>query len=79
VHTYLGGGILEGNRPLGKPRRRWKDDIKMDLRGIRWSDMDWLHLAKDRDQCRATVKTEINFQVPQKFRNPSAAERLLDS
>jgi hypothetical protein len=64
IHS-LGEGGIEGNRPLGKPRRRWKDDIKMDLREIRWIGMDWLHLAKGRDQCRATVKMEISFRVPQ--------------
>jgi hypothetical protein len=44
------GGKPEGNRPLGRPRRRWEDNIKMDLREIGWAGMDWIHLAQDRDQ-----------------------------
>jgi hypothetical protein len=42
-------GKPKGKRPVGRPRRRWVD-IKMDLRGIEWSDMDWIHLAHDKDQ-----------------------------
>jgi hypothetical protein len=41
-----------GKRPLRKLRRRWEDNIKMDLREIRWEDVDWMHLAQDRDQWR---------------------------
>jgi hypothetical protein len=40
----------EGKRPLGRPRRRWEDNIRMDLREIVWEGMDWLYLAQDRDQ-----------------------------
>jgi hypothetical protein len=43
-------GQPEGKRPLGRPRRRWEDNIKMDLREIEWGDMDWIALAQDRDQ-----------------------------
>jgi hypothetical protein len=43
-------GKSEGKRPLGRPRRRWDDNIKMDLREKRWGGMDWIHLAQDRDQ-----------------------------
>jgi hypothetical protein len=43
-------GKLEGKRPLGKPRRRREDDIRMDLREMGWSGMDWINLAQDRDQ-----------------------------
>jgi hypothetical protein len=50
-------GKPEGNRPLGRPRRRWEDNIKMDLREIGWVDMDWIDLAQDRDQWRALVRT----------------------
>jgi hypothetical protein len=39
----------EGRRPLGRPRRRWEDNIKMDLRDIGFGDVDWIHLAQDRD------------------------------
>jgi hypothetical protein len=44
-------GKPEGNRPLGRSRRRWVDDIKMDLGEIGWDDMDWINLAQDREQC----------------------------
>jgi hypothetical protein len=43
-------GNPEGKRPLGRPRRRWVDNIKMDLRGIGWNGGDWIELAQDRDQ-----------------------------
>jgi hypothetical protein len=43
-------GKPEGKRPLGKPRRRWVDNIKMDLREVGWGDMDWIDMAQDRDQ-----------------------------
>jgi hypothetical protein len=46
----------EGMRPLGRPRRRWVDNIKMNLREIGWDGMDWIDLAQDRDQWRALVK-----------------------
>jgi hypothetical protein len=42
-------GKPEGKRPLGRPRRRWEDNIRMDLREIGWSGMDWIDLAQDRD------------------------------
>jgi hypothetical protein len=42
-------GNPDGNRQVGRPGRRWDDNIKMDLRGIEWNDMDWIHLAQDRD------------------------------
>jgi hypothetical protein len=54
----------EGKRPLGRSRRRWEDNIKMDLRGIGWGGMDWIDLAQDRDQWRALVNTVINLRVP---------------
>jgi hypothetical protein len=43
-------GNPEGKRPLGRPRHRWVENIKMDLREIGWNDMDWIDLAQDRDQ-----------------------------
>jgi hypothetical protein len=46
-------GMPEGKRPLGRPRRRWLDNIKMDLREIEWDGMDWIDLAQNRDQWRA--------------------------
>jgi hypothetical protein len=54
----------EGKRPLGRPRRRWVDNIKMDLREIGWDGMDWIELPQDRDQWRALVKTVMNLWVP---------------
>jgi hypothetical protein len=54
----------EGKRPLGSPRRRWADTIKMDLREIRWDGLDWIDLAQDRDQWRALVNTVMSFRIP---------------
>jgi hypothetical protein len=51
-------------RPLGRPRRRWEDTIKMDLRGIGFGDVDWIHWAQDRDRWWALVNTVMNLQVP---------------
>jgi hypothetical protein len=53
-------GKPEGRRPLGSPRRRWVDNIKIDLREIGWDGMDWIDLAQDRDQWRALVNTVMN-------------------
>jgi hypothetical protein len=57
-------GKPEGKRPLGRPRRRWVDNIKTGLREIGWDDMDWIDLAQDRDQWRALANTVMNFRVP---------------
>jgi hypothetical protein len=57
-------GNPERNRPLGRPRRRWVDNIKIDLRGIGRDGMDWIDLAQDRDQWRAFVNTVMNLRVP---------------
>jgi hypothetical protein len=57
-------GNPEGKRPLGRPIRRWVDNMKMDLREIRWDGMDWINLAQDRDQWRPLVNTVMNFWVP---------------
>jgi hypothetical protein len=56
-------GMPEGKRPLGRPRRRWVDYIKIDLREIEWDGMDWIDLAQDRDQWRAHVNTVMNFWI----------------
>jgi hypothetical protein len=56
-------GKSEGKRPLGRPRRRWVDNIKIDLREIEWDGMDWIDLAQDRDQWRALVNTVLNLRV----------------
>jgi hypothetical protein len=57
-------GKPEGKRPLGRPRRRWVDNIKIDLRGREWVGRDWIELAQDRDQWRALVNTVMNLRVP---------------
>jgi hypothetical protein len=56
-------GKPEGKRPLGRPRIRWEDNIRMDLRERKWRGMDWIDLAQDRDQWRALVNTVINLLV----------------
>jgi hypothetical protein len=55
----------EGKRPLGRPRRRWVDNIIMDLGVIGWDGRDWMELAQGRDQWRALVNTVMNLRVPQ--------------
>jgi hypothetical protein len=57
-------GKPEGKGPLGRPRRRWVDNIKMDLRETGWDGVDWIDLAQDRDQWRALVNTVMNLWVP---------------
>jgi hypothetical protein len=57
-------GKLEGKRPIGRPRRRWVDDIKMDLREIGWDDMDLIELAQERGQWRALMNKVMNLRVP---------------
>jgi hypothetical protein len=57
-------GNPEGERPLGRPRRRWLDNNKLDLRDIGWDGMEWIDLAQDRDQRRALVKAVMNLRVP---------------
>jgi hypothetical protein len=57
-------GKPQGKRPLARPRYRWVDNIKMVLREIGWGGVDWIHLAQDRDQWRASVNTVMNLRVP---------------
>jgi hypothetical protein len=57
-------GKQEGQRPLGRPTCRWVNNIKMDLRELGWDGMDWIDLAKDRDQWRALVNAVVNLRVP---------------
>jgi hypothetical protein len=57
-------GKPEGKRLLGRPRLRWVDNIKIDLREIGWSGMDWIDLAQDSDKWRALVNTVMNLRVP---------------
>jgi len=57
-------GKLEGRRPLGRPRRRWDDNIRMDLREVGCGCVDWMELAQDRDRWRALVSAVMNLRVP---------------
>ena len=57
-------GKPEGKRPVGRPRRRWKDNIKMDLQEVAGGCEDWMELAQDRDSWRALVSTVMNLRVP---------------
>jgi hypothetical protein len=67
-HAWGRGEVLvgrpEGKRPLGRPRRRWEDNIKMDLREIWIDGANWIHLAQDRVQWRACINTVMNLRVP---------------
>jgi hypothetical protein len=54
----------EGKRPLGKPRRRWEDNIKIDLQEVGCGGMDWIELAEDRERWRALVNRVMNLRVP---------------
>jgi hypothetical protein len=54
----------EGKRPLGRPRRRYVDNIKMDLREVGWDGRGWINLAQDRDRWRAYVNAVTNLRVP---------------
>ena len=57
-------GKPEGKRPLGRPRRRWEDNIKMDLREVCWDPGEWMDLVEDSDQWRAYVIAVINLRIP---------------
>jgi hypothetical protein len=57
-------GKPEGKIPLGRPRCRWKDDIKMDLQDVGCGSMDWIDLAQDRDRWRALVNEVTSLRVP---------------
>ena len=62
VHKVL-VGKPEGKSPLGRPRRRWEDNIEMDLQEVRRGCVDWMELAQDKDRWRALVSTIMNFRV----------------
>jgi hypothetical protein len=57
-------GKPEGRRPLGRTRRRWEDNITMDLGEIVFGDVNWIHLAQDRDRWRALVNIVMSLRVP---------------
>ena len=63
VHEVL-VGKPEGKRPLGRPRRRWEDNIKMYFQAVGRGCEDWMELAQDRDWYRELVSTVMNFRVP---------------
>ena len=57
-------GKPEGKRPLGRPRRRWKDNMKIDLQKVECGGVDWIELVQDRDRWRTLVDEVMNFRVP---------------
>jgi hypothetical protein len=57
-------GKPEGSRPLGRPRRKWVDNIMMDLGEVAWCDVDWTGLAQDRKRWGALVNSVLNLRVP---------------
>jgi hypothetical protein len=57
-------GKPEGNRPLGRPRWRWADNIRMDLVEVEWGDVDWIGLAQDRGRWRALMNSVLSIRVP---------------
>jgi len=63
VYKGFGEDTL-GKEPLGRPKHRWEDNIKMDLQEVGCEDMDWIDLAQDRDRWRALVNTVTYFRVP---------------
>ena len=68
MHKILVGNP-QGKRPLGRPRRRWEDNIKLDLKEVGRVCGDWMELAQDRNRWRALVSTVMNFWVPQNAGN----------
>jgi hypothetical protein len=56
--------LMVGKRPLGRPRRRWMDNTRMDVGEVEWGDVDWIDLAKDRNRWRAVVNSVLNLRVP---------------
>jgi hypothetical protein len=62
-------GKPDGKRPFGRPRRRWEDNIKMDLQDVRHGGTDWIDLAQDKDRCRALVNLVMNLRAPENAGN----------
>jgi hypothetical protein len=65
-------GEPDGKRPLGRPRRRWVDNTRMDLGLMGWGDVDWIGLAHDRCERRALVNSVLNFHAPLNARKLSS-------
>jgi hypothetical protein len=63
-NSYILVGKPEGKRPLGRPRHRWEDNIKMDLRELGWEGVNWIHLAQDKDHWWDLLNMIMNFQIP---------------
>jgi len=63
-HTQGFGSETRGKEPLGRPRHRWEDNIKMDLQEVGYGGMDWVELAQDRERWQALVNVVMNLQVP---------------
>ena len=57
-------GRVEERRPLGRPRNRWEDDIKIDFLEVRWEGVDWVDLVLDKERWRALVSAVMNLRVP---------------
>jgi hypothetical protein len=70
-------GKPEGKRPLGKQRRRWGDNIRLDLGEVGWGDVDWIGLAQDRNRWRALVISVLNLRVPRNAGKLSVASRVV--
>ncbi|KAJ4444876.1 hypothetical protein ANN_06673 [Periplaneta americana] len=68
-----------GKRSLGRPRRRWEDNIKMDLREVGYDDGDWINLAQDRDRWRSYVRAAMNLRAPQKPFRPESPGSTADN
>jgi hypothetical protein len=54
----------EGRKPLGRPRRRWEDNIKMYLQEVGWEGVDWIDMAQDKERWRAVVNAVMNLRIP---------------
>jgi hypothetical protein len=64
IFTDKASDLAEGKRPLGRSRRRWEDNVKMDLKEVGCEGMDWIELAQDRGRWRALVNAVMDLQVP---------------
>jgi hypothetical protein len=70
-------GKPEGKSPPGRPRSRWVDNIKMDLRERGWDGVDWIDMAQDREQCRALVNMVLNLRFQKMLGSSSVAAQLV--